>query len=107
MTDQELDRLEALLAQATPRPWALWDSCSWRRFGSEATGREIITPTNHPGDGHVDLTIPNHYDAKLLVAVVNARPRPDRPGAHAGEDSRVLHPRTRLSPARRRQPGTD
>lgn len=45
-----------LLARATPGPWAVWDSCSWRRTGTKepfADGNVICPITQ--SDGHPDL----------------------------------------------------
>ena len=55
----------------TPGPWKLWTGCSWRRFGSEATGTEVCVPTVAT-DGHPDMSFPNGGqdgpDARLLTA---------------------------------------
>ena len=55
----------------TPGPWAIWTSCSYRRIGSEATGREVAYPTTQR-DGHPDIEFPNGGadgpDARLIAA---------------------------------------
>ncbi len=56
----------------TPGPWELWTGCSWRRFGSKATGQTVCEPTNSPTDGHPDLLFRNGGqdgpDARLIAA---------------------------------------
>jgi len=43
------------LAEASPGPWELQDSNSWRRIGSHWGDGNILRPTNHPRDNHPDL----------------------------------------------------
>lgn len=73
---EALPELLELEARATPGPWSLWTGCSWRRVGSDATGGEVITPTNHPIDGHPDLLFPNGGqsgpDARIVPMLRNA-----------------------------------
>lgn len=68
--DAERDRLLALAEKATPGPWELWTSCSFRRFGShEGMVCEPVTQN----DGHPDLYFRNGGndgpDARLIAAV--------------------------------------
>lgn len=51
-----VSEIEARENAATPGPWAVWDSCSWRRIGTvEPFGDgNIICPITQ-NDGHPDL----------------------------------------------------
>lgn len=55
----------------TPGPWSIWTSNSYRRIGSDAVGREVLSPITQR-DGHPDLLFPNGDfegpDAKLIAA---------------------------------------
>ncbi len=55
----------------TPGPWSIWTSNSWRRLGSDATGRLVCEPLKQR-DGHPDLHFPNGGedgpDARLMAA---------------------------------------
>lgn len=51
---------------ATPGPIVLWEGNSWRRFGSEATGRAVIEPTTQR-DGHPDMIV-SRADATFYTA---------------------------------------
>lgn len=57
MTD--LSAIRARLEAATPGPWEVQDSCSWRRIGQSPPHRyddgNVVRPTNHPVDHHPDL----------------------------------------------------
>lgn len=56
--------------KATPGPWAIWTSNSYRRIGSDSTLREVAYPTKQP-DGHPDIEFPNGGedgpDARLIA----------------------------------------
>lgn len=63
-----LGEVEELLAKATPGPWAVWDSCSWRRIGTRdpfADGNVICPVTQR--DGHPDLQA-KREDLELAAA---------------------------------------
>ena len=55
----------------TPGPWQIWTSNSWRRIGSNATGRTVVEPITQ-NDGHPDLHFSNGgfegLDARLIAA---------------------------------------
>ena len=66
--------LRELLAKATPGPWELATSCSWRRIVT-THGRAVIVPTIQRSDNHPDLDCGTDYvNAELAVAAVNALP---------------------------------
>jgi len=69
----DLEELERLEKAATPAPWMLWDSCSWRRIGRTDQTTSVLTPTRHPWDGHSDLDC-READMDLLIAARNALP---------------------------------
>ena len=56
----------------TPGPWMWWDSCSWRRLGTEDQSTKIMVPITQSSDRHPDLSFPNGGylgpDACLLKA---------------------------------------
>ena len=60
------------MRDVTPGPWKVFDGCSWRRVGQEATRSRpqddcaVVTPTV-ARDGHPDLTVSrgNDRDANL------------------------------------------
>ena len=57
-TPVRLAELRRLASEATPGPWELWDGCSWRRFGSAATGRTVVEPIVYSErDRHPDLKV--------------------------------------------------
>ena len=62
--------LRALAERATPGPWELQTSNSWRRIGT-AGGRfvdgDILSPTTHRGDNHPDLAA-RQEDLDFIVA---------------------------------------
>ena len=67
--------LRELLAKATPGPWELATSCSWRRIVT-THGRAVIVPTIQRSDNHPDLDCGTDYvNAELAVAAVNALPK--------------------------------
>jgi hypothetical protein len=55
----------------TPGPWSIWTSNSYRRIGSDTTGKEVVTGSVQR-DGHPDLLFPNGGftgpDALLIAA---------------------------------------
>lgn len=56
LDQQAVEEIEARASAATPGPWAVWDSCSWRRIGTVepyADGNVICPITQN--DGHPDL----------------------------------------------------
>jgi hypothetical protein len=59
-------RARALLDEATPRPWQLQTSNSWRRIGTPTMDGCVICPDQH-SDGHPDLNI-GRNDAALICA---------------------------------------
>jgi hypothetical protein len=64
------EKLRELAKKATPGPWELWDSCSWRRYGSVATGRTIVEPQTYSStDRHPDLHFNNPHDKEYIAAV--------------------------------------
>lgn len=63
-------KLSDMEKAATPAPWQVWDSCSWRRVCT-VRGEGVIVPTNSPSDGHPDLDA-KRDDLDLAVAARNA-----------------------------------
>lgn len=59
------------MSEHTPGPWRIWMSNSYRRIGSEATGREVLYATTQR-DGQPDLVFTNGGedgpDARLIAA---------------------------------------
>lgn len=60
LTDERLDEIEKAAQAATPGPWQMQDSCSWRRIGGVSNSGvigdgNVIRPTKHPRDGWPDL----------------------------------------------------
>lgn len=55
LTETDLAEIERRANAATPGPWAVWDGCSWRRIGSEATQKTVIEPIRHHRDSQPDL----------------------------------------------------
>ena len=51
----------------TPGPWEIHDSCSWRRIGTPGKDGNVLCPTTHPVDHHVDL-ICSEEDLALIAA---------------------------------------
>ena len=50
-----LDELERLARAATPGPWHVQDSNSWRRIGTDRIDGAVVCPINQRHDGHPDL----------------------------------------------------
>jgi hypothetical protein len=48
--------LRDLLERATPGPWELHDSCSWRRIGTRERDGCVLYPMNSRSDNHPDLS---------------------------------------------------
>lgn len=70
-----LEELQRFEAKATPGPWQVYTSNSFRRIGLRGTHSELISPTTAKSDGHPDLTGRNvDADLDLLVALRNAFP---------------------------------
>lgn len=68
-TERDLvEEVEELLAKATPGPWAVWDSCSWRRIGTRQPYQDgnVICPITQ-SDGHPDL-LAKREDLELAAA---------------------------------------
>ncbi len=67
----DVDDLRAKALAATPGPWELWTGCSWRRYGSTATGSTIMEPIKQR-DGTADLWFRNGGsegpDARYIAA---------------------------------------
>lgn len=59
------------LGTHTKGPWAIWTSNSYRRIGSESTGREVAYAVMQ-SDGWLDIRFPNGGedgpDARLIAA---------------------------------------
>ena len=64
--------LRKLLDAATPGPWELWTSCSWRRFCGPR-GSMVIEPVIQRSDNHPDLVV-SAEDAALIIAMRNNLP---------------------------------
>jgi hypothetical protein len=97
-TEEELAALDAAAAQATPGPWALWDGCSWRRFGSESTGLPFIEPiTYSESDRHPDLRVSREDAAYLALCA----PERIRALVAAYRESQAENARIRSSVAKR------
>lgn len=67
-----IQRLNELHAKATPGPWKVWDSCSFRRITHKADG-DVISGTVQQSDGHPDLDA-KRDDLEFLCALRNAWP---------------------------------
>ena len=73
MTPRErAERALTLDAEGTPGPWAVFDSCSWRRIGTESPdadlhGTLVIEPTVHHRDNHPDLVFRTEGDKALVT----------------------------------------
>ncbi len=63
-------RAKELVEKATPGPWEVWTSCSWRRIGSRSNG--LVCEPIAQRDGHPDLHFRNGGfdgpDAALIAA---------------------------------------
>ncbi len=69
MTSPEL---KAIAEAATPGPWELWTSNSWRRIGA-INGNPVIEPTVQHPDNHPDLII-SEADWAFIEAARTAIP---------------------------------
>ena len=79
-TAAERERWRELCEKATPGPWELWTSNSWRRFGStDGNCCRVCEPIVQEHDGHPDLHFPNGGengpDARLIAESRTALPR--------------------------------
>lgn len=74
LTKAERERLRALLAIATPRPWEWWTSCSFTRLSSQATGKDgdVLRGAKYR-DGVCGIE-GSKEDMALIVVAVNALP---------------------------------
>jgi hypothetical protein len=69
VTPAALDAIRRRSQQATPPPWMLQDSCSWRRIGtSQGRDGDVLCPTKHPRDGWPDLIV----SPENMALIVNA-----------------------------------
>lgn len=70
MNRPPIEEIKDVLKHATPGPWQIWTSCSWRRFGSKATSQTVVEPVKQY-DGHPDLWFRNGGedgpDAQLIA----------------------------------------
>lgn len=77
-TKELVERLRDRLAMATQGEWELQDGCSWRRIGTAGHSGNVLCPTTHPGDGHLDLCAGKgeslYANLTLIVEAVNALP---------------------------------
>lgn len=66
-----IEQGEELLKRATPGPWVLHDSCSWRRFSSSKAGADgdVLCPTRDR-DGQPNLAM-SQDNADLILFLVN------------------------------------
>lgn len=93
MDPKEIERLEGLLAAATPGPWAV----SGVRASTVKLGRDTRVHHIGPDDDHLaavyyDMKTGRGFmDAKLIVAAVNALPALLTIAKRAGEMSRQAH----------------
>lgn len=61
----------------TPGPWFVATGCSWRRILTEPFDEPVIVPSNHPHDGHPDLSAHGSdlelsaASPELLVSLIN------------------------------------
>lgn len=70
-----LDEIEKYDKLATPGPWAIYTSNSFRRIGKRDEYCELISPVRSAGDGHPDLSGRNvDHDLNLLMVLRNALP---------------------------------
>jgi hypothetical protein len=60
---------------ATPGPWQVYDSCSWRRIGLAREHKEILWPSTNRSDGHPELDgINREADLEFIVTARTALP---------------------------------
>lgn len=73
-TKAQRERLAAMWAKATPRPWSWWTSCSYNRLTSDATLQDggVLRGVTYK-DGQTGIEGPVD-DMALIVAAVNALP---------------------------------
>lgn len=70
-----LDELARFDSLATPGPWAVYTSNSFRRIGKRDEYCELISPVCSASDGHPDLAGRNvDHDLNLMVALRNGLP---------------------------------
>lgn len=67
--DEILDEVNRLDAEATPKPWRWWTSCSHRRLSSDATERDgdVLHGDIHPIDRQPDVAC-SEADRALIAA---------------------------------------
>src|SRR5690242_16521016 len=65
--DAMIDELLKICESATPGPWLLWDSNSWRRIGRADQTTIVVEPITQR-EGHPDLQFRHDADAELIVA---------------------------------------
>lgn len=68
----DLEELKRLHAAATPAPWSVWDSNSFRRISHKGDG-DVICGTIQRSDGHPDLYA-KRADLDFLCELRNAFP---------------------------------
>jgi hypothetical protein len=73
MDKERLEELKKLCEDATPGPWEVHDSCSWRRIGTPGRDGNILCPENHPVDHHPDLRC-DEDDLAFIAASRTALP---------------------------------
>lgn len=70
MHQTDRPHLRALAERATPGPWELQTSNSWRRIGTAGArfaDGDVLAPTTHRGDNHPDLAA-RQEDLDFIVA---------------------------------------
>ena len=74
MIDKEyLARLEMMADLCTSGPWEVQTGCSWRRIGSAGKDGNVLCPTNHPVDGHPDLSSADGNRENNLALMAESR----------------------------------
>jgi len=70
LDDKRKAEIDTLLLEASPEPWQLQTSCSWRRIGRKYGGRDgdVLRPT-YDRDGH-----PNLNSSPGNLALIEAAP---------------------------------
>lgn len=66
----DIEGLKKLAEAATPGPWSVWTSNSWRRISATGDG-DVLHPTKNSFDGHPDLAGP----AENLAYIAAANPK--------------------------------
>ena len=72
----DTQKLRDLIRRASPLPWTLATSNSWRRI-VDRYGDAVCTPCTQQTDGHPDLAFPGGIEgptAQLLIEAVNSLP---------------------------------